>query len=73
LLYLVLVFEKGPIHPPPLGPSILSHGSHATMLAFFPNSLDLLDRVISNFLDGFLLRAASTISRVAASGVVSTT
>jgi hypothetical protein len=49
------------------------HGSHATMLAFFPNWLDLLDRVISNLLDGFQLGAALTTYRVAAPGVVSTT
>jgi hypothetical protein len=49
------------------------HDSHATMLAFFPNWLDLLDRVIFNSLDGFLLGATSTTSRVAAPGVVSTT
>jgi hypothetical protein len=29
------------------------HGRLAVMLAFFPNWLDLLDRVISNMLDGF--------------------
>jgi hypothetical protein len=46
------------------------HGSHATMLVFFPNWLDLLDRVISNLLDGFLLRATSTTSRVTAPRVV---
>jgi hypothetical protein len=40
------------------------------MLAFFPNWLDLLDRVMSNLLDGFLLGATSTTSRVAAPGVV---
>jgi hypothetical protein len=34
--------------------SCCRHDSHATMLAFFPNWLDPLDRVISNFLDGFL-------------------
>jgi hypothetical protein len=49
------------------------HGSHATMLAFFPNWLDQVVRVIPNLLDGFLLRATSTTSRVAAPGVVSTT
>jgi hypothetical protein len=49
------------------------HGSHVTMIAFFPNRLDLLDRVISNLLDGFLLGATSTTPRVAAPGVVSTT
>jgi hypothetical protein len=49
------------------------HGSHATMLTFSPNRLDLLDRVTSNLLDGFLLEATSTTSRVAAPGVVSTT
>jgi hypothetical protein len=43
------------------------------MLAFFPNWLDLLDRVISNLLDGFLPRAPTTTSRVATPGVVSTT
>jgi hypothetical protein len=49
------------------------HGSHATMLVFFPNWLDLLDRVIYNLLDGFLVGATSTTSRVATTMVVSTT
>jgi hypothetical protein len=49
------------------------HDSHVRMLAFFPNWLDLLVRVIPNLLDGFLLGATSTTSRVAAPGVVSTT
>jgi hypothetical protein len=49
------------------------HDSLATMLAFFPNWLDLLDRDMSNFLDGFLLEATMTTSRVVAPGVVSTT
>jgi hypothetical protein len=49
------------------------HGSHATMLAFLPNWLDLLVRVISNLLDRFLLGATSTTYRVATPGVVSTT
>jgi hypothetical protein len=49
------------------------HSSHAMMLAFFLNWLDLLDRVISNSLDGFLLGATSTTSRVTAPGVVSPT
>jgi hypothetical protein len=49
------------------------HGSLAMMLAFFPDWLDPLDRVMSNLLDGFLLEATSTTSRVAAPGVVSTT
>jgi hypothetical protein len=49
------------------------HGSHVTMLVFFPNWLDLLVRVIPNLLDGFLLGATSTTPRVAAPGVVSTT
>jgi hypothetical protein len=44
-----------------------------TMLAFFPNWLDLLDQVMSNLLDGFLRGATSTTSRVAAPEVVSTT
>jgi hypothetical protein len=48
------------------------HGSHAMMLAFFSNWLDLPDRVISNLLDGFLLGATSTTPRVATPGVVST-
>jgi hypothetical protein len=43
------------------------------MLAFFPNRLDLLDRVMANLLVGFLLRATMTTSRVTAPGVVSTT
>jgi hypothetical protein len=49
------------------------HDSLAMMLMFFPNWLDPLDRVMSNLLDGFLLEATSTTSRVAAPGVVSTT
>jgi hypothetical protein len=53
--------------------SFHKHGSHAMMLAFFPNWLDPLDRVISNLLDGFLCGATSTTSRVVAPGVVSTT
>jgi hypothetical protein len=48
------------------------HGSLETMLAFFPNWLDLLDRVISNLLDEFPLGATTTTFRVAAPGVVST-
>jgi hypothetical protein len=43
------------------------------MLAFFPNWLDLLVRVIPNLLDGFLLGATSTTLRVAVPEVVSTT
>jgi hypothetical protein len=42
------------------------------VLAFFPNSLDLLDGVVANLLDEFLLGAMATF-RVAAPGVVSTT
>jgi hypothetical protein len=49
------------------------HGSLVMMLVFLPNWLDPLDRVMSNLLDGFLLGATSTTSRVAAPGVVSTT
>jgi hypothetical protein len=49
------------------------HGNLVTMLAFFPNWLDPLDRVMSNLLDGFLLGATTTTSRVAAPGAVSTT
>jgi hypothetical protein len=49
------------------------HDGHTTMLVFFPNWLDPLDRVISNLLDGFLWGATSTTSRVVAPGVVSTT
>jgi hypothetical protein len=49
------------------------HSSLATMLAFFPNWLDLPDRVVSNLLDGFLLGTTTTTFRVAAPGVVSTT
>jgi hypothetical protein len=49
------------------------HGSLATMLAFFPNWLDPLNRAMSNLLNGFLLGATSTTPRVAALGVVSTT
>jgi hypothetical protein len=50
----------------------LTHGNLATVLAFFPNSLDPLDRVVANLLDEFLLGAMATF-RVAAPGVVSTT
>jgi hypothetical protein len=53
--------------------SCQKHGSLATILAFFPNWLDPLDQVMSNLMDGFLLGVTSTISRVAAPGVVSTT
>jgi hypothetical protein len=48
------------------------HGNPVTMLAFFPNRLDLPDRVMANLLAEFLLGAMAT-SRVAAPGVVSTT
>jgi hypothetical protein len=49
------------------------HGNLATMLVFFNNWLDPLDWVMSNLLDGFLLRATTTTSRVTAPGAVSTT
>jgi hypothetical protein len=49
----------------------IKHGNIATMLAFFPNGLDLPDRVTANLLVGFLLGAATTTSRVGALGVVS--
>jgi hypothetical protein len=49
------------------------HGSHAMIPVFFTNWLDLLDRVIYNLLDGFLLGATSTTSRIATPRVVSTT
>jgi hypothetical protein len=49
------------------------HGSLVMMLAFFPNWLDLPNRVMSNLLDGFLLGTTMTTFRVAAPGVVSTT
>jgi hypothetical protein len=49
------------------------HGSLATMVAFFPNWLDLPDRVMTNLLDGFLLGTTTTTFRVASPGVVSTT
>jgi hypothetical protein len=42
------------------------------MLAFFPNRLDLLDRVTANLLVGFLLGATMTTSRVGILGAVST-
>jgi hypothetical protein len=42
------------------------------MLAFFPNSLDPLDRVVANLLDEYLLGAMTTF-QVAAPRVVSTT
>jgi hypothetical protein len=48
------------------------HGSHATMLAFFPNWLDQLDWVISNLLDGLTWGAISTMPKVVALGVVLT-
>jgi hypothetical protein len=44
----------------------------AMMIAFFPNRLDPLDRILSNLLDGLTLGAISTTPRVAALGVVST-
>jgi hypothetical protein len=47
------------------------HGSHAMMLAFFPNRLDLLVRVTPNLLDGLTRGAISTTPRVVALGVVS--
>jgi hypothetical protein len=50
----------------------LKHGNLATVLAFFPNSLDLPDRAMANLLEEFLLGAMAT-SRVVAPGVVSTT
>jgi hypothetical protein len=50
----------------------LKHGNPATMLAFFPNSLNPLDQVVANLLDEFLLGAMATF-RVAAPRVVSTT
>jgi hypothetical protein len=43
------------------------------MLAFFPNRLDLLDRVMANLLVGFLLGASTTTSRFGTLGTVSTT
>jgi hypothetical protein len=49
------------------------HNSLATMLAFFPNWLDLPDRFTSNLLDGFLLGTTTTTFRVATPRVVSTT
>jgi hypothetical protein len=49
------------------------HDSLVTMLVFFPNWLDLLDQVVSNLVDGFLLRTATATSRVATPRVVSTT
>jgi hypothetical protein len=42
------------------------HGSHATMLAFFSNRLDLLVRVTPNLLDGLTRGAISTMTRVVA-------
>jgi hypothetical protein len=50
----------------------LKHGNLATVLAFFPNSLDPPNRVVANLLDEFLLATVATF-RVAAPGVVSTT
>jgi hypothetical protein len=50
----------------------LTHGSPATALAFFPNNLDPLDRVVANLLDEFLLGSMATF-RVVAPRVVSTT
>jgi hypothetical protein len=49
------------------------HDSCTTMIVFFPNWLDPLDRIISNLLDGFLWGAISTTSRVVTPEVVSTT
>jgi hypothetical protein len=43
------------------------------MLAFFPNRLDLPDRVMANLVVGFLFRATMTTSRVGTLGAVSTT
>jgi hypothetical protein len=51
--------------------SCQKYGSHATMLAFFPNRLDLLTRVTPNLLDGLTRGAISTTPRVVALGVVS--
>jgi hypothetical protein len=50
----------------------LKHGTPATTLVFFSNSLDPLDRVVVNLLDKFLL-GAMAIFRVAAPKVASTT
>jgi hypothetical protein len=43
------------------------------MFTFFPNKLDLLDRVTANLLVGFLLGATTTTSRVDILGAVLTT
>jgi hypothetical protein len=51
----------------------IKHDNIAMMLAFFPNGLDLPDRVTANLLVGFLLGAAMTTSRVGTLGAVSTT
>jgi hypothetical protein len=50
----------------------LTHGNSAMMLAFFPNSLDPLGRVMATLLDEYPLGAMTTF-RVAAPRVVSTT
>jgi hypothetical protein len=50
----------------------LKHGNLATTLTFFSSSLQLLDRVVVNPLDEFLLRAMATF-RVTAPKIVSTT
>jgi hypothetical protein len=67
---------RGPISTMPrvvaLGVILISchkYGSHATMLAFFPNRLDLLVRVTPNLLDG--RGAISTTPKVVALGVIS--
>jgi hypothetical protein len=44
----------------------------AMMITFFPNKLDLLDRILSNLLDELTSGAILTTPRVAALGVVST-
>jgi hypothetical protein len=51
--------------------SCQKHGSHAMMLAFFSNRLDLLARVTPNLLDGLTRGAMSTTPRVVALRVIS--
>jgi hypothetical protein len=50
----------------------LMHGNSAMMLAFFPNSLDPLSRVVATLLDEYPLGAMTTF-QVAAPKVMSTT
>jgi hypothetical protein len=46
------------------------YGSHATMLVFFPNRLDLLVRATPNLFDGLTRGAILTTPRVIALGAI---